>query len=119
MEYNRSNMTPELLPEQEPQPQGLGEASRLTGVFFEPAKTFADVAERPRFWVPLILAILVGITYTVAISQRVGFDRVIDQQTQARLAEMSGDQLAQAQKGIEMQKRFAPVGWYFRSEERR
>ena len=83
-------MTPEMLPEEEPQPQGLGEGSRLTGVFFEPAKTFADVAERPGFWAPLILAILVGIAYNAALGQRLGFDRVVDQQMQGRLERTSG-----------------------------
>ena len=101
-----------MLPEEEPQAKGLGEGSRLTGVFFEPAKTFADVAERPGFWAPLILAILVGIAYNAALGQRLGFDRVVYQQMQGRLARLSGDQLEQAQKGIEMQKRFAPVGAY-------
>src|ERR1039458_2681360 len=65
-------MTPELLPEPEPQPKGLGEGSRLTGVFFEPAKTFADVAERPGFWVPLILIMVFSVCYMVLFGQHVG-----------------------------------------------
>ena len=59
------DMTPELLPDSEPQPKGLGEGSRLTGVFFEPAKTFEDVAARPNFWAPLILVIVVALGYMV------------------------------------------------------
>ena len=56
-------MTPESLSESEPQPKGLSEGSRLTGVFFEPAKTFEDVAARPNFWAPLILLMVVALVY--------------------------------------------------------
>ena len=66
-------MTPEQLPEVEIQPQGLGEASRLTGVFFEPSKAFTDIAARPNFWVPLILMIVTAIAYLTLFSQHVGW----------------------------------------------
>src|ERR1043165_8104716 len=48
-------MTPEPLSAEEPERNGLSEGSRLAGVFFEPTKTFDDVAARPHFWTPLIL----------------------------------------------------------------
>ena len=48
-------MSPENVSAVEPQPSGMSELSRLSGVFFEPAKAFEDVAARPSFWVPLIL----------------------------------------------------------------
>ena len=104
-------MTPELLPEQEPQPQGLGEASRLTGVFFEPAKTFADVAARPGFWAPLILVIVVSLAYMVLFGQHVGWERMIRHQTEtsSRASQLTPEQReTQIQIGV----KFAPVMTY-------
>lgn len=104
-------MTPELLPEEEPQPKGLGEASRLVGVFFEPAKTFADVAERPAFWAPLILVIVVSVCTMVLFAQHVGWEHMIRHQleTNSRMAQLSAEQ-REAQ--IQMSLKFAPVGAY-------
>ena len=76
------DMTPEIVPDAEPQPKGLGEGSRLTGVFFEPAKTFEDVAARPNFWAPLILVIVVSLVYMVLFGQHVGWERMIRHQTE-------------------------------------
>ena len=104
-------MTPELLPESEPQPQGMGEGSRLAGVFFEPAKTFADVAARPGFWVPLILVIAVSLGYMVLFGQHVGWERMIRHQTEmsSRSAQMSPEQREQ---GIQMGLKVAPIFAY-------
>ena len=105
------NMTPEMLPEEEPQPKGLGEGSRLTGVFFEPAKTFADVAARPGFWAPLILIIVVSLVFMVLFGQHVGWERMMRHQfeTSSRAAQMTPEAREQA---IQMQVKFAPIGTY-------
>jgi hypothetical protein len=104
-------MTPELLPEEQPQPQGLGEASRLTGVFFEPAKTFADVAERPGFWAPLVLVIVVSLVYMALYGQHVGWERMIRHQveTSSRSAQQTPEQ---REMGVQMGVKFAPVMTY-------
>ena len=104
-------MTPELLPEEEPQPQGLGEGSRLTGVFFEPAKTFADVAARPGFWAPLILVIVVSLVYMALFGQHVGWERMIRHQTEtsSRAAQSSPEQ---REAGIQMGLKIAPIAAY-------
>src|SRR6266568_6802925 len=104
-------MTPEQLPELEPQPSGMGEASRLAGVFFEPSKTFADIAARPSFLVPLILSIVFGIAYMSIFSQRVGWERMIrhQQETSSRAAQLTPEQ---RETQIRMALKFAPVGGY-------
>ena len=104
-------MTPELLPEEEPQAKGLGEASRLTGVFFEPAKTFEDVGARPGFWVPLILVIAVSLGYMVLFGQHVGWERMIrhQQETSTRAAQTSPEQRETA---VQMGVKFAPIATY-------
>src|ERR1035441_9584605 len=104
-------MTPELLPEPEPQPKGLGEGSRLTGVFFEPAKTFADVAERPGFWVPLILIMVFSVCYMVLFGQHVGWERMMRHQfeTSSQTAQMSPEQREQS---VQMATKYAPITGY-------
>lgn len=61
----------------------MGEFSRVTGVFFEPKKTFEDIALRPTFLVPMLLVILFGIVYLTQVGQRVGWDRVSRQQIES------------------------------------
>jgi hypothetical protein len=104
-------MTPELLPDAEPQPKGLGEGSRLTGVFFEPAKTFEDVAARPGFWAPLILVIAVALGYMVLYGQHVGWDRMIRHQleTSSRAAQLSPEQ---RETQAQISAKFAPIVGY-------
>src|SRR4029077_21269586 len=94
------------------QPKGMGEASRLAGVFFEPSKTFEDVAARPGFWVPLILLIVFGLLYTGLFSQHVGWDRMIRHQmeTSSRAAQLT---LEQREQQLAISTKFAPVVGYF------
>jgi hypothetical protein len=89
----------------------MGEASRLTGVFFEPTKTFEDIAARPGFWAPLILIMIFSIAYIALAGQHVGWERMIRHQFEIspRAQQMPADQREQA---IAMQVRFAPVFAY-------
>jgi hypothetical protein len=89
----------------------MGEFSRIVGVFFEPTKTFTDIARRPSWILPMILAILVGLGFATAIAQRVGWERVVRQQLDAssRVQQMPADQREQA---VNMQMKFMPVGFY-------
>lgn len=104
-------MTPELLPESEIHPKGLGEGSRLTGVFFEPGKTFEDVAARPRFWAPLILVMVTALGFMVLFGQHVGWERMMRQQieTSTRAAQLSPEQREQQ---VQMTAKFAPIAGY-------
>jgi hypothetical protein len=76
-------MTPEIAPDAEPEPQQLSEFSRLTGVFFEPTKAFTDIAERPRWFVPLLLVILATVGFYVTYGQRIGWRSFIEEQMQS------------------------------------
>jgi hypothetical protein len=111
MEYNRPDMTPEILPESEPQPKGLGEGARLTGVFFEPAKTFADVAARPNFWPPLLLVIVTSLCFMALFAQHVGWERMMRHQveTSSRAAQQTPEQ---REAGIQIGLKIAPIGGY-------
>jgi hypothetical protein len=104
-------MTPEPLNANEPEPKGMSEGGRLVGVFFEPTKTFEDVAARPRFWVPLILAILIGLVLITLFTQHIGWDRMIRQQMEMnpQTQQLPPDQ---REKAIEFWTRFGPVLGY-------
>ncbi len=104
-------MTPESVQAPEPSPAGMGEFARITGVFFEPGKTFQDIADRPRWVVPVVLIILVSIVYMVLYTQHVGWERMMRHQmeTSSRAAQMTNEQKEQA---IATQARFAPIAGY-------
>lgn len=55
----------------------MSEAARLAGVFFSPGKAFADIARRPRWWIPIILSAILSTIYLNAFTQRVGWESVI------------------------------------------
>jgi hypothetical protein len=105
----QTEVQPEL--EAEPETRGLGEGSRLMGVFFEPAKTFEDVAARPGFWAPLILVIAVSLCYMALFGQHVGWDRMVRHQieTSSRAAQLSPEQ---RETQIQMSAKFAPIAAY-------
>jgi hypothetical protein len=95
----------------EPQPEGMGQLARIAGVFFDPKKTFEDIAKRPAFWAPLILVMVVAMAYMLLYSQHVGWERMIRHQmeTNSRVAQMSPEQREQA---VAAQVRFVPIFVY-------
>jgi hypothetical protein len=108
-------MSPEMTPDAEAQPACMSQISRLTGVFFEPKKTFEDVAERPKWFAPLLIFCLAMLAYFAIYGMRIGWSTYIDQQMetnpalQQRLERLSPDQLASA---IRLQERFVPIAFY-------
>lgn len=104
-------MSPVNEPEPEPQPAGMGAFSRLTGVFFEPTKTFEDIAQRPSWIVPLVVVILSALAVSFAISSHLGWDRVMRHQLEMspRTAQMTAEQREQA---IQLQVKIASVSTY-------
>ncbi len=104
-------MSPESVKAPEPSPAGMGEFARIAGVFFEPGKTFQDVAERPRWIVPMLLIIVVSLVYVALYTQHVGWERMIRHQieTSSRAAQLTTEQKEQA---ITTQARFAPIAGY-------
>lgn len=111
LEYNFAHMSPESVRTPEPPAAGMGEFARITGVFFEPGKTFQDVAERPRWVVPMLLLIIVSVLTMALYSQHVGWERMIRHQleTNSRVAQLTPEQREQA---IATQSRLAPIFGY-------
>ena len=104
-------MTPENAAAVEPEPSRMGEFSRIVGVFFEPTKTFRDIAERPTWIVPMILVILAVIGVTATMSQRIGWDRILRHQLESssRGQQMSAEQREQ---NLAIQEKVAPMFGY-------
>lgn len=65
-------------------PKGMSDFSRIAGVFFEPGKTFQDIAARPSFLIPMLLVILFGIGYMTQVGQRIGWRQIATQQAEMR-----------------------------------
>jgi len=105
-------MTPEPIREMEPAPKGMGEASRIAGIFFEPGKTFEDVARRPTWVVPMLLLMLAALGFSYSLGSRIGWSRVVDQQMEPALAKATPEQRAAMEQRIPVQKKFAPVAGY-------
>ena len=100
-----------MTPETEEIPQGMGEFSRVVGVFFEPKKTFEDIARRPTWVVPMLLMILFGLGYSVSVSQKIGARQLAQHQIEMspRYDQMSPEQ---RQQGIELGAKITGVVLY-------
>jgi hypothetical protein len=105
-------MTPENAAAMEPQPAGMGELARLTGVFFEPGKTFADVAQRPTWLVPMLLTVLFGLIFCAVVGQRIGWDNVVQQAMEKKVATMPQEQRDAMAKNADLTKKITLVGAY-------
>ena len=88
--------------EQTIQPESMGEIGRLTGVIWEPKPVFEDLAERPRWWAPIILLTILSIVFVTAFSRRVGIDTFMQQQMDKQfqknpqMAQLSAEQRERA-----------------------
>src|SRR5579862_943953 len=102
-------MTPE--PSTDSAAPPLGEVGRITGVFFDPKKAFADIAARPTWIVPMILIIVAYLAFMYCFTTHVGWERSMRQAFDAspRVQQMDPQQREAA---LQMQLKFAPIGAY-------
>lgn len=81
----------------------LTEAQRCLDVFTAPSKTFADLRRKATFWGPLIIMIIVGVSYAFTVQQKIGWEQVfVNQlhQTPAKAAKIEAAPNAEAIKAI-------------------
>jgi hypothetical protein len=71
----------------------MSEFSRISGVFFEPGKTFEDIGRRPSWFVPMLLMIVAGLAYYLAYGQHVGWERFL--QRQMEISPKAAERMAQ------------------------
>jgi hypothetical protein len=89
--------------------------SRIFGVFFEPGKVFADIAERPSAaWLPpMVIAVLMGMGFSYAVSTHIGWDQIVRKTiaNNPRTADLTAEQREQAvERGAKIGGTFAWVG---------
>ena len=90
---------PSIIEQQEP-PRSFW--SRWAGVYFSPSETYWDIARKPNFISPLIVAIVAGLVLTEAVLFKIGAGRIIRNaiEQSAQGSQMTGEQIDQAvQKG--------------------
>lgn len=76
------------------EPAPMNELARFSGVFFEPKKTFTDIAERPRWIVPVLVTIVMSVVFLMVFTSRIGWEsymhRVMD--NNPRMAQLTPEQ---------------------------
>jgi hypothetical protein len=66
--------------EEAPEAPPMSELGRLAGVFFSPGAAFKDIAARPRWWVPVLLGMIVTTAFLYLFSQKIGWEQFLRQQ---------------------------------------
>jgi hypothetical protein len=89
----------------------MGPFARITGVFFEPGKTFEDIGLRPSWLLPLAIIIVAVLVFSLTYGQHVGWEQMMRQQmaSNARAAQMTPEQREIA---IQQGAKFAPIFSY-------
>jgi len=88
--------TPAPVPAAEPQ-AAISPFGRVLGVLFSPKATFADIARKPSWLLPVLIATILGIVSTVVLNQRINWRDYIVQQMEKspRTAQLSTEQKQQ------------------------
>src|SRR5580700_4095495 len=89
----------------------LGEVGRITGVFFDPKKAFADIAARPGWIVPVVLLIVFYLAFMYLFTTHVGWEHSMRQAMEASTRVQNMD-AQQREAALQMQLKFAPIGAY-------
>jgi hypothetical protein len=77
----------------------LGPVARITGVFFNPKASFADIARRPSWIAPMLLLFVIYLGLNFALVNRADWMEVVkDQIAKSKFASRQIDQLPEDQK---------------------
>jgi hypothetical protein len=102
--------TPTPAPAVEPQ-ASISPVGRIVGVIFSPKSTFADIARKPSWLLPVILLAVLGAVVAVALNQKMDWREYMSQQIEKspRAGALSAEQ---KQQQIEAGAKFAPISAY-------
>jgi hypothetical protein len=76
----------------------------LSGIFFEPGRTFEALRARPRFLVAGLIALVAFMTFYVTYMQRIGYDQIVDSEIAVARKSNSSMTDEQAAAGAQIQK---------------
>jgi hypothetical protein len=98
-----------------PVPDSSNSFSRIFGVLFSPKATFASIAARPTWILPVLLGCIIGLSVSFTISKEVGWQTVVEKRiaqsasAQKRIEQLPADQRNNA---IAQQAKFTPYFVY-------
>jgi hypothetical protein len=82
----------------------LSEVERVVDTFIAPRKTFNDIRRNASWWLPWLLMAIVGSIWVYQVDQKIGFDKVVDNQMQLSPKQAAKlDQLPPAQRAAQME----------------
>jgi hypothetical protein len=67
-------------PAAQPAQPGLSEPSRIINTFVAPSKTFLDIRQNARWWVPWLLTSIFGLGFSIVLTQKVDFEEFMRQE---------------------------------------
>lgn len=85
-----------------PVPGPTNPFARIVGVIFSPKATFASIAQKPSWIVPVIVAVFLGLGFSTAVSRHIGWADLVRQQiaasprAQKQIESLPADQREQA-----------------------
>jgi hypothetical protein len=89
----------------------MSEAARISGVFLDPKKAFADIAARPRWYWPIILMVIAALGFTYLYTSHVGWERFI-RQTMENNSRAQNQTQEQREQAIQTGVKVAPIFGY-------
>jgi hypothetical protein len=104
------------LAETAPLEASLSETQRVIDTFIAPTKTFIDIRRKATFWGPLVIMILVGIIFGFSVQQKVGWERVFEnnlRQTPAKAEKIESAPNADTIKAVSAKVTAAVTYGYF------
>ncbi len=94
----------------------LSQWERLIDTFIAPAKTFADIRRSPSWWMPWLVASIVGLAFVFAVGHQVGWSQVVQNaihQNPKAMAKLQALGPGQADAAIQMQTKITSMTVYF------
>jgi hypothetical protein len=97
----------------------LSPLQRVVDTFVAPEKTFSDIKKGANWWVPFLIAAVVGLVYAFTIVHKIGLPALVDglvHQSSAledRLANATPEQATAIRSSLEMQFKFLYAGPVF------
>jgi hypothetical protein len=89
----------------------VGAAARIPGAIFSPGTTFASIARRPTWVLPLLLSTVVSILVTAILIPRIDWERATRQALEKRNVKISEDAMpAQVERS---RKLGSTISWFF------
>lgn len=84
--------------------------SHLIDIFLEPGRVFAALKDKPSFWLPFSLSIVLTVVLTLMYFGKVDSEWFVDQQLAASGKEMSASEIAQAKQVMPSARTMGYIG---------